>query len=94
MLNFSIQDGLLLTQLEANGEADEAALVQLVNLFGKAESWIDGRVADKRNMRLGRYYMSASALDNDEALQNSLSCARSLIPMLASLKLEEVTACH
>lgn len=59
-------DALELATLAAKREADRAALVQLNTLFGNVQGWSDARVDDKRNMRLAKYYMSASALDDDK----------------------------
>ena len=88
------EDALRLAGLAANGEADRAALVQLVNLFGNIRGWIDARIEDKRNLRLANYYMSASAMDNDELFQRNLSCTTSLMSMLASGRLAEETTCR
>jgi hypothetical protein len=69
-------------------------LVQLVNLFGNVQGWSDARVDDKRNMRLAKYYMYASALDDDKLFQGNLTCTNSLISMLARGKLAEQTTCR
>lgn len=87
-------DALQLAGLAAKEEADRAALVQLVDLFGKVQSWSDARLEDKRNMRLANYRMSASALDNDESFQNIVSCTSSLMSMLANGRLAEETTCR
>ncbi len=87
-------DALQLAALTAEGEADRAALMQLVNLFGDAQSWTDARVEDNRNLRLGNYSVSASALDDDESFQNNVSCANSLTSMLASRRFSEETTCR
>jgi len=88
------EDALQMARLAAKGEADQAALVQLVKLFGNVQAWIDARVEDMRNLRLANYYMSASAMDNDESFQRNLSCTTSLISMLASGRLAEETTCR
>lgn len=87
-------DALQMAVSAATGEADRAALVQLVNLFGNVQSWSDARLEDKKNLRLANYYMSASALDNDESFQNSVSCTNSLMSMLASRRSAEETTCR
>ena len=88
-------DALELAVSAAKRKADRAALMQLANLFGIVQSWSDARLEDKRNLRLANYYyMSASALDNDELFQNAVSCTSSLIAMLASAKLTEETTCR
>ena len=87
-------DALQLAGLAAKGEADRAALVQLVDLFGKVQSWSDARIEDKRNLRLANYRMSASALDNDESFQNTVSCTNSLMSMLANGRSAEETTCR
>jgi hypothetical protein len=87
-------DALQLAVSAAKREADRAALMQLANLFGSVQSWSDARVEDKRNLRLANYYMSASALENDELFQQTISCTSYLISMLASGRLAEDTNCR
>lgn len=87
-------DALQLAVLAPEGEADRAALMQLVNLFENAQRWSDARLEDKRNARLGNYCTSPSALDEDESFQNNVSCANSLISTLASGRLDEETTCR
>jgi hypothetical protein len=87
-------DALQLAVFAAKGKADRAALVQLGNLFGNVQSWSDARLEDERNLRLANYRMSASALDNDESFQNTVSCTNSLMSMLANGRLAEETTCR
>ncbi len=87
-------DALQLAVFAAKGQADRAALVQLVNLFGNVQSWSDARLEDERNLRLANYRMSASALDNNESFQNTVSCTNSLMSMLAYERLAEETTCR
>jgi hypothetical protein len=87
-------DALQFAVSAAKREADRAALVQLVQLFGNVQSWSDARLEDKRNLRLANYYMSALALDNDELFQQTISCTNFLISMLASGRLAEETICR
>ena len=87
-------DALQLAVAAAKREADRAALMQLANLFGNVQSWSDARVEDKRNLRLANYYMSASALENDELFQQTRRCTNFLISMLASGRLAEDTNCR
>jgi len=87
-------EALQLATAAAKGDADEAALGELVTLFESMRSWCDARVKDNRNLELGNYYMSSSALDNDEVFQDALTCSKSLTSMLAKRRFVEETACH
>jgi hypothetical protein len=87
-------DALQVAVSAAKRMADRAALVQLANLFGNMQNWSNARIEDKRNLRLANYYMSASALENDELFQQTISCTSYLISMLASGRLAEDTNCR
>lgn len=87
-------DALRLAAVAAASDTDRTALQQLLTLFGNVRSWSDARVDDERNLRLATYYVSRSALDNDESFQKNIDCTNSLTAMLASGRLEEEIPCH
>jgi hypothetical protein len=87
-------DALRLATLIASKDADHTALEELLNLFEDLQQWSDALVEDNRNMELGRYYMSPTALNDDPLFQKSAECARFLAPMLASGQLAEDSSCQ
>src|SRR6266566_2370185 len=82
-------DALGLAALAASNDADRAALEQLRNLFESLQRWSDDLVEDKRNLRLARYYMSPTALDDDPVFQKNTECGRFIALMLAGKQLAE-----
>jgi len=88
-----IDDSLRLAALSVTNDADRQALKQLENQNSRLQLWTDWLIDANRNLRLGDYYMSASALDNDERFQNSVACTKFLVSMLASRRLAEDNSC-
>jgi len=87
-------DAVQLAVSAATREVDRAAVALIVDLFRDVQSWTDARLEDKKKLRLANYYMSASALDNDDVFQKTVSCTKSLISMLASGRLADETPCR
>lgn len=87
-------DALRSAELAASTDADRAALQQLRNLFASLEHWSDGVVEDKRNLRLARYYMSATALEDDPEFQKNAKCVTFITSMLASKRLADTGSCE
>ena len=87
-------DALGMAALAASDDADRAALQQLRNLFTSLEQWSDSLVEDKRNLRLARYYMSPTALEDDPVFQRNTECATSIAVMLSSKQLAEIPSCQ
>ena len=88
-----IDDSLRLAALSVTNDADRQALQQLENQNSRLQLWTDWLIDANRNLRLGDYYMSASALDNDERFQNGVACTKFLVLMLASRRLAEDNSC-
>jgi hypothetical protein len=78
----------------ASKDADQTALQELLNLSENLERWSDVLVEDKRNAELGRYYTSATALNDDPLFRRTAECASFLGPMFASGRLEEDSSCQ
>jgi hypothetical protein len=87
-------EALRLAEILASKDADQAALQELLNLFGNIQRWSDALVKGNRNGELGRYYMSPTALDDDPLFQQSAECTRFLAPMLATGRLAEDRSCQ
>ena len=83
-------DALRLAAVASTSDNDRTALQQLLSLFVNVQSWSDARIDDERNLRLATYYVSRSALDNDESFQKNMDCTNSLTAMLASGLEQEV----
>jgi hypothetical protein len=86
-------DALRLASVVTASDTDRTALQQLVTLFVNVQSWSDARVDDERNLQLATYYVSRSALDNDESFQKNVDCTNSLTAMLASGRWEQGVPC-
>lgn len=87
-------DALRLASVATASDTDLSALQQLVTLFVNVQSWSGARVDDERNLRLATYFVSRSALDNDESFQKNMDCTNSLTAMLASGRLEQGLPCR
>jgi hypothetical protein len=87
-------DALRLAAVATASDTDRTALQQLLTLFVNVQSWSDARIDDERNLRLATYYVSRSALDNDESFQKNLDCTNSLTAMLASGTLQQGVPCR
>jgi hypothetical protein len=88
-----IDQSLSLAALSVMNDADREALQQLQNQNNRLRLWSDWLIDANRNVRLGEYYMSASALDNDERFQNGVACTKFLVSMLTSRRLAEDDSC-
>jgi len=88
------EDALQLAALSASTEADRAALQQLAKQHDNLQQWSDWAFEAYRTLRLGEYYVSPSALGDDELFQKITACSQFLIPMLASGQLAEDTSCR
>jgi len=88
-----IDDSLRLAALSVSNDADRQALLQLENQNNRLQLWTGWLIDANRNLRLGDYYMSASALDNDERFQNSVACTKFLTSMLASRRSAADASC-
>ena len=89
-----IDESLRTAGLSAANDADRTALQQLENQNNRLRLWSDWLIASNRNLRLAEYYISPSALDNDERFQNAAACTKFLISMLASARLGEDDSCR
>lgn len=87
-------DALRSAELAASTDTDAAALEQLRNLFESLQRWSDNLVEEKRDMRLARYYMSPTALDDDSVFQKNAKCVRFLTSTLASKRMADTTSCE
>jgi hypothetical protein len=85
----AIDDSLGMAALAATNEADREALQELQNQTNRLRDWCYWLIDQSRNLRLANYFISAEPLDNDERFQNTVTCTRFLLSMLASGRLQE-----
>jgi len=85
----AIDDALRMAALAATNDADRQALQELANQANRLRDWFGWLIDQNRNLRLANYYISPEPLDNDERFQNTASCTRFLLSMLASGRLQE-----
>jgi len=88
-----IDDSLGVAALSVKNESDRQALQQLENQSGRLRQWSDWLIDANRNLRLGDYFMSKSALENDERFQNTVACTKFLVSMLANRTLADDNSC-
>ncbi len=88
-----VDDSLRLAALSVTNDADRQALQQLENQNSRLQVWTDWLMDANRQMQLGDYYMSASALDNDTRFQSGVACTKFLVSMLASRRLADDNSC-
>jgi len=89
-----IDESLRTAGLSATSDADRTALQELENQNNRLRLWSDWLIASNRNLRLAEYYISPTALDNDERFQNTVTCTKFLMSMLASGRLGEDNSCR
>ena len=85
----AIDDSVRIAALTAKNDADREALQELQNQTNRLRVWCDWLIDQNRNLRLANYFISPDPLDNDERFQNTVSCTRFLLSMLASGRLQE-----
>jgi hypothetical protein len=85
----AIDDSLGMAALAATNEADREALQELQNQTNRLRDWCYWLIDQSRNLRLANYFISAEPLDTDERFQNTVTCTRFLLSMLASGRLQE-----
>ncbi len=90
----SIDESLTQAEVSATNDADRQALQQLHSQNTRLRLWTDWLIQQNRNLALANYYMSASALDNDEQFQSNVACTNSLLSMLASRTFAENYSCR
>jgi len=89
----AIDDSLRLAAFSATNQADRQAFQQLETLKQRLRLWSDWLIDQHRQLGLAEYYISASALDNDERFQNTVTCTDFVMSMLASGRLAEDSSC-
>lgn len=89
-----IDESLRMATLAATNDADRTALQELEDQTNRLRLWSEWLIRENRNLRLAEYYISSSALDNDERFQNTVACTKLLISMLASGRLGEHDSCR
>lgn len=90
----SIDDAIRVASLSVTNMADMEALQRLQAESARLRSWTSWLIEENRNLRLAEYYISGSALDNDEEFQSNLACTQFLSTMLTSRQLTEGGACR
>lgn len=75
-------------------EADKAMLQQLAAEFETMDAWSTGIMEAYKNLRLAAYYMSPSALQNDDTFQHSAQCTQVLMTELTRGELAEQPLCR
>ena len=89
----AIEDSFRVAAISATNEADLQALQQLQTLKQRLRLWSDWLIDQHRQLGLAEYYISPSALDNDERFQNTVTCTNFVMSMLASGTLGEENSC-
>jgi hypothetical protein len=87
-------DSLRVASLTVSAASDRTALQELAVHYEDLRRWSSQIVEANRKVELGKYYMSARALDDDALFQKATKCARFLAPMFASGRLGEDPACQ
>jgi len=85
----AIDDSLRMATLSATNEADRQTLWELQNQTDRLRVWCEWLIEQNRNLRLANYFISPDPLNNDERFQNTVTCTRFLLSMLASGRLQE-----
>ena len=85
----AIDDSLRMATLTATNDADRETLQQLQNQTTRLRVWCEWLIEQNRNLRLANYFISPDPLNNDERYQNTVTCTRFLLSMLASGRLQE-----
>lgn len=88
-----IDDSLRVAAFSATNQADRQTFQQLETLKQRLRLWSDWLIDQHRQLGLAEYYISASALDNDERYQNTVACTNFVMSMLASGRLGEDSSC-
>ena len=86
----AIDDSLRMAALTATNDADRQVLQQLGTQVDRLRIWCDWLIEQNRNLRLASYFVSPNPLNNDEPFQNTVTCARFLLSMVASGRLQQV----
>jgi hypothetical protein len=85
----AIDDSLRMATLSATNDVERQALWQLQNQTDRLRVWCEWLIEQNRNLRLANYFISRDPLNNDERFQNTVTCTRFLLSMLASGRLQE-----
>ena len=85
----SIDDSLRLAALSARNDADQQVLQKLQTQTDRLRAWCGWLIEQNRTLRLAIYFISPEPLDNDEEYQNTVTCTRFLLSMVARGRLEE-----
>ncbi len=85
----AIDDALRLAALSATNDADQQALQQLQTQRDRLRAWCNWLIEQNRSLRLANYFASPEPLANDTEYQNTVSCTRFLLSMVARGRLEE-----
>ncbi len=90
----AIDDALGVAALSAKNDADQQTLQQLQEEASRLHAWCDWLIEQKHDMRLADYYISPSALNNDEQYQSAVACNNFLLSMLKSGRFAEDNSCR
>lgn len=85
----AIDDSLRTAALAAKNDADRETLQQLQTQTNRLRDWCNWLIDQNRDLRLANYFISPEPLANDERYQNTVSCTRFLLSMVASGRLQE-----
>ena len=85
----AIDDSLRLAALSATNEPDQQVLQQLQTQTNRLRAWSGWLIEQNRSLRLANYFISPDPLDNDEEYQNTVTCTRFLLSMVAHGRFEE-----
>lgn len=85
----AVDDSLRLAALSATNEADQQVLQQLQTQSDRLRTWCNWLIEQNRTLRLANYFISSEPLANDAEYQNTITCTRFLLSMVARGRLEE-----
>ncbi len=85
----AIDDSLRLAALSATNDADQQTLQQLQTQSDRLRAWCNWLIEQNRSMRLANYFISPEPVANDAEYQNTITCTRFLLSMVARGRLEE-----
>jgi hypothetical protein len=89
----TIDNSLRMAELSVANETDREALRNLESQRTRLRLWSSWLPEQNHRLGLTEYYISSSALDNDEQFVKSVACTKFLISMLASRTLTENNSC-
>lgn len=89
----TIDHSIRVAELCVAGDADRKALRELENQSARLRVWSNWLIEQNRRLGLAEYYISSSALDNDERFAKSVACTKLLVSTFASRTVADNNSC-